>query len=404
MAETLFETTDLYVKNAASEYEYTVNQGGSSSGKTYAILQVLFTKAITEPGVTIFVVGANIPALKIGAMKDAKHIVEGDGINPGSEIIQRSLKQITRGEYFNKSDFVYTFNNGATIQFKSPGDAGNAKNGKREYTFFNEANNIPWTVFLQISMRTTKQVYIDYNPDSEFWVHENLKGKPNVLMIYSDYRHNPFVLPKVKRDLEALKDQDIDLWKVYARGITGKIEGLIYRNYNIVQAIPVEAKRIGVGLDFGFTNDVTAAVDLYLYNGELYAREIIYDTGLLNRDIITELGNESIPRSLRIVADSAAPKDIHEILNGGYNCYKCYDKEILSGVNLLKKFKLNVTDDSYGLKKELKNYKWKTNRITGKALNEPVDFMNHSLDALRYIVMDAFGPQAAQGGYKNKIH
>lgn len=365
----MFKTTDVFLSNRNADTDIVINQGGTSSGKTYSILQNLFLHAIENDRAIITVAGQDIPNLKVGPIRDAHNIIEN-----------------TEGLYnyileYNKSDRVFTFLNGSIIEFKSYDDAQDAKQGKRDYLFLNEANGVDKIIWDELYIRTKKKSYIDYNPNNEFWVHTDLIGKPNVTLIISDHRHNTFLDQKIHDKIEAIEDPE--LYKVYARGLTGKLEGVIFRDYNVVSGVSPDAKLIGYGLDFGFSNDPTALVALYSQSGELIVDELIYDRGLLNiriSDLMRELGVNG-----RIVADSAEPKSIAELGAYGWQIEgaKKGPDSIRQSINTLKRYKLNVTQRSSNLKKELNGYKWKQNK-DGKLDNEPVDFLNHAIDALRY--------------------
>lgn len=372
-----FQTSELFLANLNSTANVVVNQGGTSSGKTYAILQVLFILANNEPGVTITVVGQDIPNLKVGALRDAQNIVAGSP----------ALKHII--ESYNKSDRIFTFKNGSIIEFNSYDDEQDAKSGKRDYAFFNEANGIPFGVYQQVALRTKKRIFIDYNPDAAFWVHEHIIPDKNTETLYTYHVHNPFLDQSVRDKIEALKDIDEELWKVYARGITGKIEGLIFRDWNLCEAVPVGATLIGLGLDFGFTNDPTALVSVYKQDGELWIDELIYETRLTNDMIADKMLEYSVERSWEIIADSAEPKSIQEIANRGFNIYPAEKgpDSIRASINTLKRHKLNVTKRSQGLRKELNRYKWKVDK-DGRVLQQPIDMYNHAIDALRYIALN----------------
>jgi phage terminase large subunit len=365
----MFKTTDVFLSNRDATTDIIINQGGTSSGKTYSILQNLFLHAIENDRCIITVAGQDIPNLKVGPIRDAHNIVEQtEGLN--NYILE-----------YNKSDRVFTFVNGSIIEFKSYDDSQDAKQGKRDYLFLNEANGVDKIIWDELYIRTKKKSYIDYNPNNEFWVHTELIGKPNVTLIISDHRHNTFLDQKIHDKIEAIDDPE--LYKVYARGLTGKLEGVIFRDYNVVSAVDTDAKLIGYGLDFGFSNDPTALVALYSHSGELIIDELIYDKGLLNvriSDLMRELGVNG-----RIVADSAEPKSIAELGAYGWQIEgaKKGPDSIRQSINTLKRYKLNVTQRSSNLKKELNGYKWKQNR-DGKLDNEPVDFLNHAIDALRY--------------------
>jgi phage terminase large subunit len=365
----MFKTTDVFLSNRDATTDIVINQGGTSSGKTYSILQNLFLHAIENDRCIITVAGQDIPNLKVGPIRDAHNIVDN------TEGLSNYILE------YNKSDRVFTFVNGSIIEFKSYDDAQDAKQGKRDYLFLNEANGVDKIIWDELYIRTKKKSYIDYNPNNEFWVHTELIGKPNVTLIISDHRHNTFLDQKIHDKIEAIEDSE--LYKVYARGLTGKLEGVIFRDYNVVSGVSPDAKLIGYGLDFGFSNDPTALVALYSQSGELIVDELIYDRGLLNiriSDLMRELGVNG-----RIVADSAEPKSIAELAAYGWQIEgaKKGPDSIRQSINTLKRYKLNVTQRSSNLKKELNGYKWKQNK-DGKLDNEPVDFLNHAIDALRY--------------------
>lgn len=372
----MFQTSVIFERNYNSIAEVVVNQGGTSSGKTYSILQVLCLKAIEQPDQVISVVGQDVPNLKSGALRDMQSIVAS------SPEIQSWIKG------YNASDRIFTFHNGSIIEFKSYQDSQDAKSGKRDYFFLNEANGISFEIYSELAMRTKKQVYIDYNPNARFWVHDKLIGKEGTELIISDHRHNPFLPDVIRKKIEALREDDEELWKVYARGMTGKIEGLIYRNWGTIGTIPSDAEVIGMGLDFGFTNDPTACVMVYRYNGELIIDEILYLKGYTNQDISHFFTQSGINKSVSIVADSAEPKSIEELRRMGWRiegANKGKDS-ILNGIDILKRFRINVTSRSANLIKELNAYKWKEK--DGNATNVPIDSFNHGMDALRYLALN----------------
>lgn len=373
LQNSIFKTTDVFQANRNAKTDIVINQGGTSSGKTYAIMQNLFLHAIEERNQVITVVGQDIPNLKVGALRDAETIVAS------SEVLQSYINN------YNKSDRVFTFFNSSIIEFKSYDDWQDAKSGKRDYLFLNEVNGIAKPIFDELYLRTKRKTYLDYNPNTEFWVHSDLIGKENVSLIISDHRHNTFLDEKIHNKIEAIEDPE--LWKVYARGLTGKLEGVIFRDYNIVPNISLDAKLIGYGLDFGFTNDPTALIAMYNQNGEIVLDELIYEKRLLNVDISNRMKELNV--SGTIIADSAEPKSIAELQSYGWfvEAAKKGPDSIRQSINVLKRYKINVTQSSHNLKKELNAYKWKQSK-EGKLENVPVDFMNHAIDATRYICLN----------------
>ena len=333
-------------------------------------MQVLFSIAVSNKATTILVVGQSIPNLKVGAMTDAQMIVDA------SDQLQSCIKS------FNKTDRIYEFYSGSTLQFKSFNDYQDAKSGKRDYTFFNEVNGIPKPIFDEVHLRTRIRSFVDYNPNERFYIHDYI-GKEGVLFIRSWHNHNPFLSQKVRDKIEALKDIDPELYKVYGRGQTGKIEGLVFRNWTEAKEVPSGAEYVYSGMDFGFTNDPTAVVSVWKFNQEFYVREELYRTGLTNQDIA-----KLVNKSDRYIADSSEPKSIEELKRMGLKVEGANKggDSVNSSIDILKRFKLNLIGAN--LIKEFRAYKWRVDRKTNQPINEPVDFMNHAIDALRYVALN----------------
>lgn len=367
----------LFTANYQATAHTVVNQGGTSSGKTYAIIQVLFSIACENAGQVITIAGQDIPNLKAGALRDALKIYHD---SPQVAACIRS---------YNKSERVFEFNNGTIMEFKSYDDAQDAKSGKRDYLFVNEANGIDWQIYSELALRTRIRIYIDYNPNTAFWVHDNLLGRDNVQLIISDHRHNPFLDDAMHNKIESLKLVDEEQWKVYARGLTGQISGLVLTNWQLCDSIPQDARLMALGLDFGFTNDETGCIEVSRYNGELWINELIYETGLTNLDISDRLIDLGISKRTEIIADSAEPKSIEELRRLGWYItgVKKGPDSIKNSIDILKRYKLHITRGSINLREELSRYKWRTDR-SGRTINEPVDRFNHLIDPLRYIALN----------------
>lgn len=372
-----FQTSVLFKQNYSCEEHIIINQGGTSSGKTYSILLVLFCFASEAVKQIITIVAQDIPNLKAGALRDALTIYSS------SDIFKATVKS------YNKTDRVFEFHNGSIIEFKSYENAQDSKSGKRDYLFVNEANGIQWDVYTELSLRTEKKIFIDYNPNIKFWAHEKLIGKPGVRLVISDHRHNPFLSQSRRDKIESLKTEDFELWRVYARGLTGKITGLVFSNWKLCETIPDSATLIAAGLDFGFTNDQTGCLLVYKQNGELWIDELLYETGLTNPDISQRLTDNAINKRTEIIADSAEPKSIEELRRLGWNITgaKKGADSIKNSIDILKRYKINVTRNSVNLRRELDRYKWKIDN-SGRTINEPVDNFNHLIDPLRYVALN----------------
>ena len=371
----MFKSSTVFDWNYRTAVPVVINQGGTSSGKTYSILQVLFAKLSAAPNQVCTVVGQDIPNLKAGALRDALDIYSS------SEALRTLIAS------YNSQDRIFKFINGSLMEFKSYDGPQDAKSGKRDYLFVNEANGIPYPVYEELYLRTRLQTFIDYNPNAEFWVHEFEMGQPGRVLFVSDHRDNPFLSQNTRDKIEALKDKDPELWRVYARGMTGKIEGLVLRDVFNAEALPEGAKYLGSGMDFGFTNDPTTCYDVHQAGGELYVDELLYTPGLTNPDIYAALCAIRPARQFNVVADSAEPKSIEELRRLGLPIEPAAKgpDSINAGIATLKAYRINLLPSCVNLKKEVSNYKWKIDRLTGKATNAPVDAFNHGIDALRYL-------------------
>lgn len=356
-------------------------QGGTSAGKTYGIIPILIDICTKNPGTDVSIVAESIPHLKRGAMKDFKKIMQ------------------ETGRWFevrwNGSDFIYKFANGSTIEFFSADSDAKLRGARRDYLYMNECNNMTFHSYTELASRTKQGIYLDWNPTEEFWFHEHLLNDHDVDFLVINYTDNEACPESAKNFIEKakLKAETSDYWanwyRVYGLGEVGSLQGAIFE-FNQVDSIPKDAEFISYSLDWGFTNDPTALIEVYRFNGELYVNELIYSTGLTNSDILKRLNELSIPKNKSIVADSAEPKSIEDIYRGGYVGIKPANKgkdSVLNSIITLKDYKLNVTKDSVNLIKELRSYVWERDK-EGKNTNEPIDFNNHAIDALRYVALN----------------
>lgn len=360
----------LFSANLKSLTKKNINQGGTSSAKTYTILQVLFLIACQEPESVITVVGQDVPNLKKGAIRDAAKIMAS------SEYLQAQVHDYKNTKGYNKTERIYEFNNGSVIEFNSYDNEQDAKSGKRDYLFINEANGISWEIYFQLSIRTKKKEFLDYNPSAKFWVHEKLIGNADCSLFISDHRHNRFLTPEQHAEIESIADPEF--WKVYARGMTGQIHGVIYPTYRIIDSMPLVFKH-AYGLDFGF-NHKTVLMDVALDSNRLFWDELIYQTELTIGDLIPMMRDLNLGKTV-IYADHAAPDKIEDLNRAGFNVQKA-DKDVKNGIDFVKRHGLYITKRSLGTRSEIQSYKWKEK--DGVTLDEPVKFKDDAMDAGRY--------------------
>ena len=383
----MFQRTTATNKVLALKKRIKIIQGGTSASKTYSILAVLIDKAIRTPNLEISVVAESIPHLRRGALRDFIKI----------------LKWTNRyyDDNFNKSLLTYQLKNGSTFEFFSADDSSKLRGARRDILYINECNNVTFESYNELSIRTKKEVYLDFNPANEFWVHTELKDESDSDFIILTYKDNEALDESIVTQIEKNRDKAktssywANWWKVYGEGQVGSLEGVVFSNWKQIDLIPTEAKLIGIGLDFGYTNDPTAIIEIYKHNETRIVNQFVYQTGLLNSDIA-----KLLPNNVPIYADSAEPKSIEEIRRYG-KTIKAVTKgkdSINYGIDVMQRQNYLVTSNSSNLIKELRSYCWDTDK-TGMRLNKPIDHFNHAIDALRYHEMETLGLNTSYGQY-----
>ena len=377
------QPTTCFEKIAELTKPIRIIQGGTSAGKTYSILLYLIYYTFNlERTDLISVVAESVPVIKRGAYKDFLDILKSNGWYDESK--------------HNKTDRVYHLNN-CTFEFFGADDATKLRGARRDILFINECNNVTFEAYGELNIRTKKFTFLDYNPTSPFWVTEHLIEDDKSDFIIVTYADNEFLEQKIVDDIESWKikgeasDYFANKWKVMGLGEMGQFEGQIFQNWQEVEELPDGAELLGSGLDYGFTNDPTALVSVYRYNDELIVDEVIYSTGLLNKDIATLIRKSQASKKI-IYADSAEPKSNAELKSYGFPILPVYKGKdsVNYGISLMQDKGFKVTSRSTNLIKELQNYIWMKDR-EGNSLNIPIDDYNHALDATRYFFLMKFG-------------
>ena len=289
---------------------------------------------------------------------------------------------------FNKTELIYRFDNDSWIEFFSTDDEQKIRGRKRNILFANEANEISHLEWQQLIMRTTEFAILDYNPSfsEDHWI-ESVNKDADTYHFISTYKDNPFLEQKIIDDIEKLKDRNKSLWTVYGLGLRAVIEGRIFDSYEIVEEIPEHVRKRWVGMDFGYTNDPTAIVNVAIDGDDLYMDEICYRTHMLTNDIIKVLKAEC--QNKKIISESADPRLIDEIHNAGLNIHAVekFKGSVNAGIAKMQEYNLKITKRSDHIKKEIDNYVYDQDK-EGKYLNEPVDEFNHAIDGTRYVILE----------------
>jgi phage terminase large subunit len=375
-----------------------VLQGGTDSGKTVAAIQYLLTIAATtraplmDPIITIL--NESVPNSKKGAYRVAKQFYDTN------DHLRRAVKEWREG------DRVAHFKSGWTVEFLGATDEQNAKQGKRQYLFANEANGIDWLIFWQMAKRTRVMTIIDYNPNVAFWAHENLIDKApdqndlgaKVKLLISDHRHNPFISEKDHAKTENIKDPD--LHRIYARGLTGSASGLIFKTWQKIpdKQFPWELPKFGA-LDFGYSIDPTAGIRFAVKGNNIYMHELCYKPGITPTQLYSLFvkANNFNEDEDEIYCEHD-PDMIRQLKELGLLAIPARkgDGSIRAGILMIQKeYNVYYTQSSTNIDYEVKKYEWQKDKATGKPLNKPTEIDNHLMDASRYGIYTHFYRDAA---------
>ena len=367
-----YQLTTATKKIAALKKRIRAVQGGTSASKTVSIILYLIHLAQSDKTPTLTsIVSESFPHLKRGAMRDFLDIMETHKyFNPNR---------------WNKSDYTYEFETGSKIEFFSADQPGKVRGPRRDRLFINEANNIPYETFDQLEVRTKNFIYLDWNPTNEFWFYTEVLGKrDDVEHIILTYKDNEALSQEIIDSIEQRR-QKKSWWTVYGEGQLGEVEGKIYRDWEMLDEVPKFARLERYGLDFGYSNDPTAIVAVYYYQGGYILDEITFLKGLSNKQIADILNNQEA--RVLVVADSAEPKSIDEIKSYGINITPAEKgtDSVRNGIQLVQDQKIAITKRSTNVIKEYRNYLWDMDR-DGHVLNIPEHQFSHSMDAIRYAI------------------
>lgn len=361
--------------------------GGTSASKTISILLYLIARAQydTTPTLTS-IVSESFPHLRRGAMRDFLNIMQAHGyFKDGS---------------WSKTDYTYTFETGSKLEFFSADQPSKVRGPRRDRLFVNEANNVPREAWEQLLIRTKELAFADWNPTNDFYIYEDYitneekmeTNSEDVDFIILTYKDNEALDPAIVKEIESRRENK-NWWRVYGQGLRGEVEGKIYKDWQIVDDIPHEARLERYGLDFGYSQDPAAIVAVYYYNGGYILDEITYQKGMSNKRLADVFKN--LPLAT-VIADSAEPKSIDEIKEYGVSVLPANKGQgsINQGISYLQDQKISMTKRSTNLIKEYRNYLWKTDR-DGNILTIPEGGLDHGLDAVRY-AMESLRPRPEQ--------
>lgn len=366
--------------------------GGSSAGKTFSILPILIDQAIKTPNLEISVVSESIPHLRKGAIKDFLKILKVTGRY--------------NDKNWNRTLLTYYFSNGSYIEFFSADQEDKVRGPRRNVLYINECNNLKFDTYHQLAIRTSHNIWLDFNPSHEFWVYHELREEDDedVEWLTLTYKDNEGLPESIVRELEKamhkgyydpngnLDDEKniidkywANWWKVYGLGLLGSLEGVIFSNWTTIKELPDGARYVGTGLDFGYTNDPSSIVDVYEWNGKRIVDLVLYAKKQSNDMLADALSS----KDREVWADSAEPKSIDYIFNKGINIKPVIKgaDSIKYGIDLMQEQEYLITESSVELIKEVRFYQWGVDKY-GTTLNKPATGQaDHAMDAWRYCEM-----------------
>lgn len=384
----MYQATTATRKLAALRKRIKGIQGGTSASKTVSILLILIDKCQSDTTPTLTsVVSESFPHLKRGAMRDFLNIM-----------MSHNYYQDSR---WNKTDYIYTFETGSKLEFFSADQPSKVRGPRRDRLFINEANNVPYEAYDQLEVRTKSEIWLDWNPTNEFWFYSDvLNQRDDVDHVIITYKDNEALDQQIVQSIESHK-MNKNWWAVYGEGQLGEVEGKIYTNWQIIDDVPHEARLERRGLDYGYSNDPTAIVDIYYYNGGYVLDELFYRKGVTNKQIADFLNN--LPYTL-LIPDSAEPKSNDELQLYGITLLPAEKGQgsVNRGIQYVQQQKISVTKRSTNLLKEYRNYLWQTDK-DGKIINTPEGGFDHCMDAVRY-AMSSLQPVQEKPKRKERIY
>ncbi len=371
----------------STDKKIVVLEGGARSTKTWSVFQWIITNCFLYTGEKYTIGRLKMTWVRLTLLEDFY------------AMWQLYKLPITPEYNPNRADQTY-YLNGNQITFVGLDEPQKLHGRTQEYAWVNEAMEISEKDFTQIAIRTKKRIFLDYNPSAEtHWIYDNVTSRDDCDFFHSTMRDNPFLEKSIIDELNRLQGTDPIAYKIYNLGLRAQQKGLVFSNWSIVRDYPPDVKTLGYGLDFGYTNDPTAIIRVGLLNGELWVHEVVYERGLVNvpitdssgkiaKNISDRLREKGVNRSDEVYCDAAERKSVQELYASGWNAHGPTKAPIVYGIDILQRYKINITEASVNTIKEFRNYKWAVDK-EGEPITppKPIDEWNHAIDAMRYLAV-----------------
>jgi phage terminase large subunit len=386
--EKIWEAINAKNEDGSRKYKYIINTGSSRSSKTYSILQTHWIKSLSVPNTRVSIWRETKADCKMTILADLKKAVP---TFPNIESV-----------VFNKTESMYTFSNGSTIEFMG-GDEENRVHGfQGNIAHLNEPYKFGLDAFNQIDMRTTDYIIIDWNPKNNHWIDE-LSRRKNAIVIHSTYKDNPFVPEEQRKKIESydpLNPFNVEqgtanayLHAVYALGLKAEKPNRIFKGWktltdNDFYKLPYQMYR---GLDFGLS--AKTALTVMKYDGDenyFFKEELYKPMNEMTGSLADEFEKLGIEKHIEIICDSGNEINKSEgvkLRNAGYNIIfaKKGAGSISSGIETMQKSKIHYTKESVNIESEYEQYSWKL--WQGIQMDVPEENGDdHILDAMKYVI------------------
>ena len=371
---TKIQTTRVFEDLINTDKRVCVFQGSSRASKTYNILIYWVYRLLQEDNKVLSIVRKTMPALKGSVLRDLKEIL----INFG----------VYKPENWHSSDAYYTLGTN-TIEWINCDDEYKLRGRRRDYLYVNEGTEISLEEYTALILRTTDRVVIDLNPSLwNCWIYD-LEGQDDVFYTIVTYQDNPFLSDVQVKEIEKLKQRDQNLWRVFGLGQKGVPTRVVFNHQQVCDSIPPEAKLLGYGVDFGWS-DPNTLIAVYQQGENIYCDELLYLRHTTLPDFIYKITDLGINLKDDFFCDSANPQAIEEMRRNNINAKPVQKGTIQHGIDLIKRHNLYITPTSLNLINEFNSYVWKQDKNLNN-LDEPVDKDNHGIDSLRYVLQMKIG-------------
>lgn len=367
------QVSPVFAANYKAEKRHVSNRGGTRSGKSYSILQVLIVKhALRKTGLIIDICRKTQAELRATIMIDFFQILESMNLyNP---------------VYHNKTNMEYRLH-GCLFRFIGLDRAQKKRGAYRDILYCNEANGLTLEDWVQLSVRCKGQIYYDYNPSEYFWLNEHVEEKDPSLVdiIHSTYLDNYDFLPTDQiAQIENLINIDDFYYKVYVLGIIAIMKGKIYDGYVLIEDEEYDnlyEDETFYGLDFGWDH-ATSLMEVKTANGWVYERERYHESHKHDEDLIQWMEEHEIDKGHPIYADPANASAVRKIKAAGYNIHLA-KKDVRDGLRFCQSLKRKICRSSTTYVKSIGKYKFKQTS-DGVIIEEPVKIDDDNMDAMRY--------------------